>query len=108
MNLANSVASSLSGSTDVSTSTIQEVSSVDSVDGISVIESDDHVSLMSPSSSPLTSVGSSALASRPKSVSKENELLLKGQNEALAEEYLKEVWAHESAVVSIMRLFLHS
>ncbi|KAL7462971.1 hypothetical protein ACHAXS_003347 [Conticribra weissflogii] len=38
---------------------------------------------------------------RPKSVSKKNEQLLRGQNEALAEEYLNGVWAHESSIPEV-------
>lgn len=39
---------------------------------------------------------------RPKSVSKRNEEVLMAQSEMLGEEYLKTVWAHESAIVSIL------
>jgi hypothetical protein len=39
---------------------------------------------------------------RPKSVSKRNEEVLMAQNEILGEEYLKGVWAHESALVSTL------
>lgn len=39
--------------------------------------------------------------STPKSVSKENEQLLRTQSEALAEEYINGVWAHETSTVSL-------
>ena len=39
---------------------------------------------------------------RPKSVSKRNEEVLIAQSEMLGEEYLKSVWAHESAIVSVL------
>jgi hypothetical protein len=38
---------------------------------------------------------------RPTSVSRRNEELLMAQSEMLGEEYIRGVWAHESAVVSI-------
>ena len=47
-------------------------------------------------------------ATKTKSVSKENEELLKSQNKKLAEEYLTGVWAHETSTVSEVFCFWHS
>lgn len=43
---------------------------------------------------------SSSKTPAPKSVSKENEELLKSQNKDLAQEYMTGVWAHETSTVS--------
>lgn len=109
MNLANSGFSSPSSTSfeDDATSN-SSISSVMSIDGINL--GDDNTSFSSSrTTSSLEKEGegssssssSSMKTSRPKSVSKRNEELLRGQNEALAEEYLNGVWAHESAVVSV-------
>jgi hypothetical protein len=44
-----------------------------------------------------------AVVPKSKSVSKANELLLQSQNEALAEEYISGVWAHETSTVRTCR-----
>jgi len=50
-----------------------------------------------PTSSKKDKLETTNTSKRPKSVSKRNEELLQNQNEKLAEEYLKGVWAHEVA-----------
>lgn len=75
MNLINSV----------DTPTISE--GVSSIDGIELTQSS-------------TTAVSTKKKERPKSVSRRNEEVLMAQNEDLGEEYLKGVWAHESAIVS--------
>lgn len=107
MNLANSGFSSPSPTSfDDDATSNSSISSVMSIDGINL--GDENTSFSSSrSTSSLEKEGegssssSSMKTSRPKSVSKRNEELLRGQNEALAEEYLNGVWAHESAVVSV-------
>ena len=117
MNLANSNLSS--STTSTSTVTIQEVDGINLVDDNntggaaanantnSATEEADSRRVKTTSSSDSAALSSSSVSSsRPKSVSKQNEKLLRGQNEALAEEYLKGVWAHESAIVSDYIVFI--
>ncbi len=92
MNLANSGLSSSSEST----------SSIQEVDGINLIEEKGNGIGLAAKEGSVESLDSTSLSSkpvRPKSVSKKNEQLLRGQNQALAEEYLNGVWAHESSIV---------
>eukprot|EP01082_Thalassiosira_pseudonana_P014876 g13243.t1 g13243 contig8:240664-242395(+) len=107
MNLANSGFSSPSSTSfDDDATSNSSISSVMSIDGINL--GDDNTSFSSSrTTSSLEKEGegssssSSMKTSRPKSVSKRNEELLRGQNVALAEEYLNGVWAHESAVPEV-------
>lgn len=89
MNLANAGLSSSS----------ESISSIQEVDGINLVEEDDDERSKAESLESWDSSSASSKPVRPKSVSKKNEQLLKGQNEALAEEYLNGVWAHESSIV---------
>mmetsp|Transcript_10571 Transcript_10571/g.22811 ORF Transcript_10571/g.22811 Transcript_10571/m.22811 type:complete len:499 (+) Transcript_10571:1-1497(+) len=91
MNLANSGLSSSS----------ESISSIQEVDGINLVEEDDNVRSKAESLESWDSSSASSKRVRPKSVSKKNEQLLKGQNEALAEEYLNGVWAHESSIPEV-------
>mmetsp|Transcript_13009 Transcript_13009/g.21313 ORF Transcript_13009/g.21313 Transcript_13009/m.21313 type:complete len:468 (+) Transcript_13009:3-1406(+) len=88
MNLANSAASTSTTSSSI-------------VDGIDLSGDSS-----SSSSSQLTtaddeSPSSTTAPERPKSVSKQNELLLSAQNSALAKEYINGVWAHESSIPEV-------
>eukprot|EP00573_Skeletonema_grethae_P013512 CAMPEP_0201695040 /NCGR_PEP_ID=MMETSP0578-20130828/7108_1 /ASSEMBLY_ACC=CAM_ASM_000663 /TAXON_ID=267565 /ORGANISM="Skeletonema grethea, Strain CCMP 1804" /LENGTH=484 /DNA_ID=CAMNT_0048180815 /DNA_START=159 /DNA_END=1613 /DNA_ORIENTATION=+ len=87
MNLANSAASS----TSTSSSTI---------DGIDLLE-ESSKKTTTTTSEDVPSSSSTRAESRPKSVSKQNELLLSAQNSALAEEYINGVWAHESSIPEV-------
>ena len=83
MNLANSAASTSTSS---------------SIDGIDISDQSSTTKVTTSESSPSSNT---AAAERPKSVSKQNELLLEAQNSALAEEYTNGVWAHESSIPEV-------
>jgi len=83
MNLAN---------TDINSG---ESSSTSSIDGIDLEDESKDSSTVGVSAS------TSSTASRPKSVSAQNEELLNSQSAKLAEEYLNGVWAHESSIPEV-------
>ena len=87
MNLANSAAASTSTSASI-------------IDGIDLSE-DSSTSKITTTTDDDDTTSSTAAPERPKSVSKQNELLLSAQNSALAEEYINGVWAHESSIPEV-------
>jgi hypothetical protein len=88
MNLANSAAASTS------------TTSTSIIDGIDLSE-DSSTSKITTTTDDDTTSSTTAAPERPKSVSKQNELLLSAQNSALAEEYINGVWAHESSIPEV-------